>query len=63
MNIGFIGLGNKGQAMARNIARAGHQLTVYNRSRAKAESLQPQGARVAETPREAARGVEAVFTT
>ena len=36
MKLGFIGLGNMGQAMARNIARAGHQLTVYNRTPAAA---------------------------
>lgn len=62
MKIGFVGLGNMGHAMAKNLLKAGHQLAVYNRTRAKSESLQPQGARVAETPREAARGAEVLFT-
>lgn len=62
MKIGFVGLGNMGHAMARNLLKAGHELTVYNRSAAKAEDLRSQGARVAKTPREAAQGVQAVFT-
>ncbi len=62
MKIGFVGLGNMGHAMAKNLLKAGHELAVYNRTKAKAESLQPQGAKVAETPREAARGAEVLFT-
>lgn len=62
MKVGFVGLGNMGLAMAKNLIKAGHELAVYNRTRAKAESLRGQGARVAESPREAARGAEVVFT-
>jgi 3-hydroxyisobutyrate dehydrogenase-like beta-hydroxyacid dehydrogenase len=62
MKVGFIGLGNMGRGMARNLLKAGHTLTVYNRTRAKAEPFQAQGARLASTPREAAQGAEAVFT-
>jgi 3-hydroxyisobutyrate dehydrogenase-like beta-hydroxyacid dehydrogenase len=51
-----------GSAMARNLLRAGHQLTVYNRTRAKAESLAADGARVAGSPAEAARECEAAIT-
>jgi 3-hydroxyisobutyrate dehydrogenase-like beta-hydroxyacid dehydrogenase len=47
MNIGFIGLGQMGQPIARNLLKAGHSVTVYNRSRARAEPLQPDGAKVA----------------
>ena len=54
MDIGFIGLGNMGAAMARNLIRAGHRLTVYNRSRDKAEALAQDGAIVADSPAEAA---------
>jgi 3-hydroxyisobutyrate dehydrogenase-like beta-hydroxyacid dehydrogenase len=36
MRIAFIGLGRMGSGMARNLLRAGHDLTVYNRSREKA---------------------------
>jgi 3-hydroxyisobutyrate dehydrogenase-like beta-hydroxyacid dehydrogenase len=62
MKVGFIGLGNMGQPMARNLRAAGHELAVYNRSRDKAEPLRQQGARVADSPADAARGAEVVFT-
>ena len=55
MDVGFIGLGNMGAAMARNLIKAGHRVTVYNRSRDKAEDLARGGAIVAGTPAEAAR--------
>jgi 3-hydroxyisobutyrate dehydrogenase-like beta-hydroxyacid dehydrogenase len=61
MDIGFIGLGHMGSAMARNLLRAGHHLTVYNRTRGKAEALAKDGATVAERPGECCRG-EAVIT-
>ncbi|USI73841.1 NAD(P)-dependent oxidoreductase [Sphingomonas morindae] len=48
MHIGFIGLGGMGAAMASNLVRAGHDLTVFNRSRDKAAPLAEMGARVAE---------------
>jgi len=44
MQIGFVGLGNMGAGMARNLLGAGHQVTVYNRTRAKAEALAGEGA-------------------
>jgi 3-hydroxyisobutyrate dehydrogenase-like beta-hydroxyacid dehydrogenase len=62
MKIGFVGLGRMGSAMARNLLRGGHELTGYNRTREKAEALSKDGARVANSPAEAARGSEAVFT-
>jgi len=61
MEIAFIGLGNMGSAMARNLVGAGHRLTVYNRSRAKAEAL-GTGVRIASSPGEAVRECEAVVT-
>jgi 3-hydroxyisobutyrate dehydrogenase-like beta-hydroxyacid dehydrogenase len=61
MRIGFIGLGNMGRAMARNLLHAGHELTVYNRSRKAADDLADEGARVAESPAQAA-GQEIVIT-
>jgi 3-hydroxyisobutyrate dehydrogenase-like beta-hydroxyacid dehydrogenase len=51
-----------GAGMARNLMRAGHQLTVFNRTREKAEALARDGALVAQTPADAARNTEAVFT-
>jgi 3-hydroxyisobutyrate dehydrogenase-like beta-hydroxyacid dehydrogenase len=46
--IGWIGIGRMGYAMAERLARAGANLTVWNRTRAKAEPLAPAGARIAE---------------
>lgn len=60
--LAFLGLGNMGLAMAENLLKAGHSLTVYNRTAAKAAPLQALGALVAATPAEAARGAEAAFT-
>jgi 3-hydroxyisobutyrate dehydrogenase len=59
--IAFLGLGNMGQAMAARLLQAGHDLTVYNRTAAKAEPLVRQGACAAATPRAAANGAEAVI--
>jgi 3-hydroxyisobutyrate dehydrogenase-like beta-hydroxyacid dehydrogenase len=61
MKLGFIGLGSMGSGMARNLLRAGHELTVYNRTRAKGEALAGEGAKVASTPAEACGG-EAVLS-
>lgn len=60
--LAFIGAGNMGSAMARNLLRAGHAVTVYNRTRAHAEPLQRDGATVAGSPADAVRGVDAVIT-
>jgi 3-hydroxyisobutyrate dehydrogenase-like beta-hydroxyacid dehydrogenase len=56
MDIGFLGLGNMGAAMAANLLRAGHAVTAYNRSYDKVEALVAQGARPAHTVAEACRG-------
>ncbi|MDK4702726.1 NAD(P)-dependent oxidoreductase [Rhizobium sp. CNPSo 4062] len=61
MKVGFIGLGLMGSAMAVNLIKAGHEVTVYNRSRDKAEVLAREGAKVAATVADACGG-EAVFT-
>lgn len=47
MKVGFIGLGRMGSGMAAHILTAGHEVTVYNRTPAKAEALAAQGAKVA----------------
>ncbi len=62
MNIAFIGIGKMGAGMARNLLRAGHQVTVYNRNREKAEALAGDGARIASSVAEACRECEAVIT-
>jgi 3-hydroxyisobutyrate dehydrogenase-like beta-hydroxyacid dehydrogenase len=61
MQVGFIGLGQMGSGIAANLLKAGHDVTVYNRTRAKAEALASKGAKVAATPGEASMG-DAVFT-
>src|SRR5713226_7704746 len=62
MNLAFIGLGNMGTPMARNLLRASHELSVYNRTRAKAETLAAEGVRIADSPADAVRGCEAAIT-
>jgi 3-hydroxyisobutyrate dehydrogenase-like beta-hydroxyacid dehydrogenase len=61
MKIGFLGLGNMGQAIATNLLQGGHQLTVWNRSPQAAEPLVALGARQAAKPAEAF-DADVVFT-
>jgi 3-hydroxyisobutyrate dehydrogenase-like beta-hydroxyacid dehydrogenase len=61
MKVGFIGLGRMGSAMASNLIKAGHEVTVFNRSAGKADALVALGARAAVSRSEACRG-EAVIT-
>lgn len=56
MKIGFIGLGQMGSGMAANLLKAGHELTVWNRSPEKTKDLVAAGATRADTPAEAAQG-------
>lgn len=62
MKIGFIGLGIMGSRMAANLQKAGHQLVVYNRTKAKADTLLASGAIWANTPADVARQVDTLFT-
>lgn len=62
MKIGFIGLGNMGAAIAANLVRAGHDVTVWNRSARKADPLLGLGAVLAPTPRAAATDRDLVIT-
>lgn len=62
MKVAFVGLGRMGSAMARNLLRGGHQLTVYNRTRSKADPLAGEGAQVADSPADAARDSEVAVT-
>jgi 3-hydroxyisobutyrate dehydrogenase len=60
--VAFLGLGVMGYPMAGHLARAGHAVTVYNRSPAKAQAWRAQfGQHAAATPREAALGADIVF--
>src|SRR5258706_4564820 len=62
MQIGFIGLGSMGAAIARNLLDSGHDLGVFNRSPARAEPLRNAGARIAASPAQAAHSADVVFT-
>jgi 3-hydroxyisobutyrate dehydrogenase-like beta-hydroxyacid dehydrogenase len=59
--IGFIGLGTVGRHMAANLVKGHFQLTVYNGHPGEAADLEKLGAKVASTPREAARGQDMVI--
>ena len=61
--VAFLGLGVMGYPMAGHLTRAGHQVTVYNRSAAKAQAWLAEcpGHAIAPTPREAAAGADIVF--
>jgi 3-hydroxyisobutyrate dehydrogenase-like beta-hydroxyacid dehydrogenase len=61
MKIGFIGLGHMGTGMAMNLLKAGHELTVYNRTPGKSQALVSQGARAATEVADACQG-DAVIT-
>ena len=56
MQIGFIGLGRMGVGMAANLLKAGHQVTVYNRTADKLHALVQQGATAAARVADACRG-------
>jgi len=60
--IGFIGLGIMGKPMALNLIKAGFDVTVYNRTASKAESVVSQGAKKANSPREVAEQTTVVIT-
>ena len=60
--IGFIGLGAMGIGMASRLAESGQDITVYNRTRGKSEKVGELGAKVADSPAEAARGASVVMT-
>lgn len=58
--VGFIGTGIMGFAMARNLARAGHEITAWNRSRDKAAPLSDDGATIVDAAPDAARDADFV---
>jgi 3-hydroxyisobutyrate dehydrogenase len=58
--VAIIGLGTMGYGMASNWLAKGFDVSVYNRTRARAEPLAARGARIAATPREAAAGADIV---
>ncbi|WP_372343192.1 NAD(P)-dependent oxidoreductase [Streptomyces sp. KL116D] len=62
LTVSVLGTGIMGAAMARNIARAGHTVRAWNRSRDRAEPLTADGVHVTDTPAEAVTGADVVLT-
>jgi len=62
MKIGFIGLGIMGKPMAKNLLKAGYELTVFDLNKAAVEEVVAAGAKAAESACEAAKGAEVVLT-
>jgi 2-hydroxy-3-oxopropionate reductase len=60
--IGFIGLGIMGKPMSKNLLKAGYELVVYNRSKAKVDEVVAAGAQAAATPKEVAARTEIIIT-
>ena len=60
--IGFIGLGIMGAAMAGHLMDAGYELSVYNRTKSKADALLARGAKYCSSPGACARGQDVVIT-
>jgi 3-hydroxyisobutyrate dehydrogenase-like beta-hydroxyacid dehydrogenase len=56
MKVGFTGLGHMGIGMVASLLRAGHEVTIYNRTPSKAQRLVEQGARGASEVADACRG-------
>ena len=61
MKVGFVGLGGMGSAMAANLLKAGHEVTIWSRRPEPAERLRELGARVVDSPRAAFQG-DALFS-
>ena len=55
MKVGFVGLGHMGSGMAASLLKAGHEVIVFNRTRAKAKPLIAQGAKVVDSVADACR--------
>lgn len=60
--VGFVGLGQMGRPMSRNLLKAGHEVAVFDIDRAAVEAMAQDGARTAESPADAAEGAEFVIT-
>ncbi len=60
--VGWIGLGNMGVPMSKNLIKAGHEVTVWNRTKAKAQPVLDAGAQWADSPKEIAEKCEFIFT-
>jgi 3-hydroxyisobutyrate dehydrogenase-like beta-hydroxyacid dehydrogenase len=62
VEVGFVGLGTMGAGIVRRLLAAGHDVAGWNRTRAKADALAPEGLRVADAPADLARECDVVFS-
>lgn len=62
LTVGFIGLGQMGAPMVRNLIKAGHRPVVHNRSQAIVQAIAAEGADTASSPREVSERVDVLFT-
>ena len=62
MKVGVAGIGRMGAAIAERLLKHGHEVTVWNRTRAKAEALTVHGAKVVDTPAQLASAVDVILT-
>ncbi|MEU1000133.1 NAD(P)-dependent oxidoreductase [Streptomyces tibetensis] len=62
LTVSVLGTGIMGAAMARNLARAGHTVHAWNRTRAKAEPLADEGVEIADSPAQAVQNADVVLT-
>ena len=61
-NVGWIGLGNMGLPMSTNLLKAGNDVTVWNRTKSKAQPVLDEGAKWADSPKEVAESCDIIFT-
>src|SRR3954467_13361564 len=62
MKIGFAGLGDMGSLIVPRLMAAGHEVTGWNRTSAKATALAAEGMKIADTPADAARDADIMFS-
>ena len=62
MKVGVAGIGRMGAAIAERLLKHGHEVTVWNRTRAKAEALAVHGAKVVDTPAQLASAADVILT-
>ena len=62
MKVGVAGIGRMGAAIAERLLKHGHEVTVWNRTRVKAEALAVHGAKVVDTPAQLASAVDVILT-
>jgi 3-hydroxyisobutyrate dehydrogenase-like beta-hydroxyacid dehydrogenase len=62
VKVGWIGLGNMGVPMSKNLLKAGHDVTVWNRTKSKADEVLAEGAKWADSPKEIAEKCDFIVT-